>query len=68
MTDRLPDLVSDDPRIGSEATSADGFTGTVETVYRFEDGYEVLIITDGTFTTEAASCYASTLGSGVLDA
>lgn len=38
----LPEYVTDDERLGSNATADDGCTGIVESVLRFSDGTEYI--------------------------
>lgn len=40
----LPEEITDDPRLGKPATAKDGCTGTVDSISRFSDGYEVIHI------------------------
>lgn len=36
----LPKDVEDDPRLGLEATADDGCTGVIDSIHRFNDGFE----------------------------
>lgn len=43
----LPETVEDDPRLGANAATNDGFEGTISEVNRFPDGLITFDITDG---------------------
>ncbi len=46
--DQKPTFIADDPRIGCKARRVDGtFSGVIESVMRFPDGYELLSIRKG---------------------
>ncbi len=48
MAEKTPAYVPNDPRIGRKARRVDGtFSGVIESVMRFPDGYELLSIRKG---------------------